>query len=72
MRFLQRPCDQNPTLHSKTRIGPKSHAANISPIVTNSRGAREITVNKIAAPVSVAGILGGNVELLLALEAPVE
>ena len=42
------------------------------PIVARGRGAREITVNEIAAPVSVTEILGGNVELLLALEAPVE
>lgn len=65
-------CDMNPTLHSKTRIVPKSHAANVSPVVTRSRGAREITIDEIAALVSVTSILGGNIELLLALEAPVE
>ncbi len=65
-------CDINPTLHSKTRIVPKSHAANVSPVVTRSRGACEITIDEIAALVSTTGILGGNVELLLALEAPVE
>ena len=72
MRFLERPCDKNPTLYSKTRIVPKSYAANVSPIVTRSRGAREMTINENAARVSVTGILGGNVKLLMALEAPVE
>ncbi len=72
MRFLQRSCDKNHPPHSKARIDPKSHAANVSPVVARCRGAREITVNEIAASVSVTGILGGNVELLLALEAPVE
>jgi len=65
-------CDMNPTLYSKTRIVPKSHAANVSPVVTRSRGAREITIDEIAVLVSVTSILSGNVELLLALEAPVE
>jgi len=72
MRFLQRSCDKNHSLHSKARIDPKSHAINVSPIVARGRGAREITINEIVASVSVTGILGGNVELLLALEAPVE
>lgn len=72
MRFLQRSCDKNHPLHSKASIDPKFQAANVSPIVARGGGAREITVNEIAAPVSVTGILGGNVELLLALEAPVE
>ncbi len=72
MRFLQQSYDKNHPLHLKARIDPKSHAANVSLIIIRGRGAREITVNEIAAPVSVTRILGGNVELLLALEAPVE
>ena len=72
MRFLQRSCDKNHPLHSKARIDPEFYAANVSPIVARGRSAREITVDEIAALVSVTGILGGNVELLLALKAPVE
>ena len=72
MRFLQRSCDKNHPLHSKTKIDPKSHTANVSPIVARGRGAREITVNEIVASIFVARILRGNVELLLALEAPIE
>jgi len=72
MRFLQRLCDKNPTFYLKTRIGPKSYVANISPIITNSKSAREIISNEIAVPVSVAGILNRNIELFLALEAPIK
>ncbi len=72
MRFLHRPCDKNHTLHSKARIVPESEAANISPIITRSGGALEITINEITAWIIGTWILCGYVELLLALEIPVE
>ncbi len=72
MRFLHRPRDKNHTLHSKARIVPESEAGNMSPIITGSGGALEITINEIAACIISTWILCRYVELLLASEIPVE
>ncbi len=72
MRFLQRFCDKNHSLHSKTRIDLKFYTINVFLIVARDRDVREITINEIVASIFVAKILRGNVELLLALEISIE
>jgi len=72
MRFLQRSCDKNHSLHSKTKIDSKSYVANVFLIVARDRGVRKITINEIVALVFVTRILNRNVELLLALEILIE
>ncbi len=72
MRFLQQSCDNNYILYLKIRIVPISYVANVSPIITEHRGAREITINELVARIFVTRIFGGNVELLLTLETSIE
>ncbi len=68
MRFLQRSCDKNHSLHLKARIDSKSYVVNVSSIVARDRDVREITINEIVASIFVTRILNKNVKLLLTLE----
>ncbi len=71
-KFLLTACNKNPILYLKIRIIPKSYTINISQVVIRSRGTREITIDKSAVFVSVINILDRNIELFLALKAPVK